>query len=79
MLLSNTLLFLVQVINTQFTQMSQLSQSNYVNVYQRLVKRMTRFFTRLSVEESCEHLATVLEKMDYNVKRNASNVVSSMP
>lgn len=56
--------------------MSQLSQSNYVNVYQRLVKRMTRFFTRLSVEETCEHLTTVLEKMDYNVKRNASNVVS---
>ena len=61
------------VINTQFTQMSQ-SQTNYVNVYQRLVKRMTRFFTRLSVEETCEHLSSVLEKMDYSVKKNAPNV-----
>lgn len=63
------------VINTQFTQMSQLSQGNYVNAYQRLVKRMTRFFTRLPVDETCEQLSNVLEKLDYNVNKNASNVV----
>lgn len=52
-----------------------MSQGNYVNVYQRLVKRMTRFFTRLSVSETCEHLSSALEKMDYTFNKNASNMV----
>jgi len=62
------------VLSTQCTQMSQLSQGNYVNVYQRLVKRMTRFFSSLPIDETCDHLATVLEKMDYTVNRSTSNL-----
>lgn len=63
------------VISTQFTQMSQSSQSHCVNIYQKLVKRMTRFFTRLSVEDTCDQLLNILEKMNYNINKNATNVV----
>lgn len=65
------------VVNTQVaSQYSQSVGKDYHHICQRLVKRMTRFFTKLPVEEACKHLTEMLQKMNYNVTRNASNVVS---
>ncbi|XP_064424731.1 serine/threonine-protein kinase Chk1 [Latimeria chalumnae] len=46
------------------------------NPWQRLVKRMTRFFTKLDASHSCSALKKVCEKMGYMWKMNCVNQVT---
>ncbi|XP_038635107.1 serine/threonine-protein kinase Chk1 isoform X2 [Scyliorhinus canicula] len=46
------------------------------NPWQRLVKRMTRFFTKLNAEQSYLALKDVCEKLGYTLKKNCNNQVT---
>ncbi|XP_078282644.1 serine/threonine-protein kinase Chk1 isoform X2 [Rhinoraja longicauda] len=46
------------------------------NPWQRLVKRMTRFFTKLNAEQSYLSLKEVCEKLGYTWKKNCNNQVT---
>ncbi|XP_059813226.1 serine/threonine-protein kinase Chk1-like [Hypanus sabinus] len=46
------------------------------NHWQRLVKRMTRFFTKLNAEQSYLSLNDVCEKLGYTWKKNCNNQVT---
>nr|Q6DE87.2 RecName: Full=Serine/threonine-protein kinase Chk1; AltName: Full=CHK1 checkpoint homolog; AltName: Full=Checkpoint kinase-1; Short=xChk1 [Xenopus laevis] len=46
------------------------------NVWQRLVKRMTRFFTKVNAESSYSNLMDTCEKMGYVLKKSCANEVT---
>ena len=69
-----------------FTQPAQLSdlccasqsttQATQSNRFQRLVKRMTRFWVKMSFEETDKFLHGLLEKMHYAFKCKSKGIVS---
>jgi serine/threonine protein kinase len=64
------------VVNTQVaSQYSNSIDGDYRHLCQRLVKRMTRFLTKLSVEKASDQLHLALHQMNYTVTKNAFNVV----
>lgn len=56
-----------------YTQ-QQCSQTQ--NVFQKLVKRMTRFFVKLDLNSSMDHLCKVLEKLNYQWKYSQQRVIT---
>ncbi|KAJ1519307.1 hypothetical protein ONE63_004606 [Megalurothrips usitatus] len=66
------LLLSSQLNPTQHTQSSTGSQ----NVFQRLVRRMTRFFVRTSVDESQTLLCSVLEKLGSSCKVHTPGILT---
>lgn len=56
------------------TQMNQ-TQSASQNVFQRLVRRMTRFFVTLRQEDTIKRLATTIERLGYACKISEDNLV----
>uniref|UniRef100_A0A1A9WF05 non-specific serine/threonine protein kinase n=1 Tax=Glossina brevipalpis TaxID=37001 RepID=A0A1A9WF05_9MUSC len=56
------------------TQMNQ-TQSASQNVFQRLVRRMTRFFVTTHYAETVKHLTNNLERLGYTCKLSEDNMV----
>ncbi|XP_046804980.1 serine/threonine-protein kinase grp [Lucilia cuprina] len=56
------------------TQMNQ-TQSASQNVFQRLVRRMTRFFVTLRQEDTIKRLVTTIERLGYTCKISEDNLV----
>ncbi|ELW72226.1 Serine/threonine-protein kinase Chk1, partial [Tupaia chinensis] len=57
------------LLNSQFLGTPGSSQ----NPWQRLVKRMTRFFTKLDADKSCQRLKEACEQLGYQWKRSCVN------
>lgn len=55
-----------------------LTQTASQNQFQRLVRRMTRFYVASSAEEAGKNLLTALAKLNYNVKSHDDGVVNIM-
>lgn len=56
------------------TQSTQLSS----NPFQRLVRRMTRFFVSTKVDETIKRLTSVLDKFGWNWKLNDNSTITIM-
>ena len=57
------------------TQMYSTPFGSSQNIYQRLVKRMTRFFTNCDSKTTLKKLKTLFEKLNYNYKKGGSGQV----
>ncbi len=55
------------------TTQTQMTQSP--NIYQKLVKRVTRFWTEASPESAEAHIRRVSQRLGYKVDKNALGVV----
>lgn len=53
------------------------TQTASQNVFQRLVRRMTRFFVTTQRDETVKRLSAVIEKLGYTVKLNDDNITIS--
>jgi len=57
------------------TQMNS-TQTASQNVFQRLVRRMTRFFVKTKWDESIQHLTEALDKLGYIWKMNDDSIIT---
>lgn len=57
------------------TQHSTQTQSTQSSIYQRLVKRMTRFWVETSFEKTDSHITGVIRKLGFNVVCHIKGVV----
>ncbi len=58
------------------TQQSTQTQSTQSSIYQRLVKRMTRFWVETSFEKTDAHITGVLRKLGFAVANHTKGIVS---
>lgn len=58
------------------TQMNQTQSAASQNVFQRLVRRMTRFFVTTQWDDTIRRLCTTLDKLGYTRKINDDSVVT---
>lgn len=57
------------------TQMNQTQSTTSQNLFQRLVRRMTRFFVTLSHENTIKRLLTVCQSLGFNGKITEDNLI----
>ena len=53
------------------------TQSNETSAFQRLVKRMTRFWVKTTPSETEKYLTVLLERLQYTIKCKNNGTVSS--
>ncbi|XP_046388652.1 serine/threonine-protein kinase grp isoform X2 [Ischnura elegans] len=63
------------LLSSQF-HCTQQQPSSSQNTYQKLVRRMTRFFVKTNHEETLKELCGVLEKFGYSWKMNVAGVLT---
>lgn len=61
------------LVSTQASTASQFSASQ--NMYQRLVRRMTRFFTNTDVKDTVDQLCLAFERFSYSWKKSSPGLV----
>ncbi len=58
------------------TQQSTQTQSTQSSIYQRLVKRMTRFWVETGFDKTDDHIVGVLRRLGFKVSTHLKGVVS---